>query len=352
MKAYFYDILRRFIKSRLITKIFILLIFALDCFILTICFVKKDVVVSTPGVINNPSLSFEIESEEETKFIGTIGIYNYSKVSLLQYWLSKDNIKFTVEDINEDLYLDQKEELKQGMLMKDSSVVSAIIAAYKEASKLDENIKIENLDTLYKGVVVTAIYNHADTELKVGDVITKVNGESFNNYDEFRQLCSKFALEYDYLMFSVVDGDKTKDIYAKIITKDDKKSLGISVDDTYEAPKTTPECKIVENYKSIGPSGGAMTALSIYDRITDGDITRGKRIVGTGTIDINGNIGAVGGLNEKIVTAINYEVDIFFVGSYNYEEALASYNLHKATFDLVKVETFSDIIEYLNGLEG
>ena len=66
------------------------------------------------------------------------------------------------------------------------------------------------------------------------------------------------------------------------------------------------------------------------------------------TIDINGNIGAVGGLNEKIVTAINYEVDIFFVGSYNYEEALVSYNLHNATFDLVKVETFSDIIEYLN----
>ena len=95
-----------------------------------------------------------------------------------------------------------------------------------------------------------------------------------------------------------------------------------------------------------------MLTLTMYDQLTANDLTNGKIVVGTGTIDINGNIGAVGGLNEKIVTAINYEVDIFFVGSYNYEEALASYNLHKATFDLVKVETFSDIIEYLNGLEG
>ena len=43
-----------------------------------------------------------------------------------------------------------------------------------------------------------------------------------------------------------------------------------------------------------------MTALAIYNYLTEEDITHGKTIVGTGTIDINGNVGLIGGVKYKL----------------------------------------------------
>lgn len=355
MKNYFKNLLNGFIKASIIKKIFIFLIIALYVFILIICFKKVNVEVITPGVVNNPSLSVSIESEEEDKYIGTIGIYTYQKISLLQYWLSKSNNEFTVTEINDDTNLTDNELLDQGVIMKDNSITNALINAYREASKTQEEVKIENLDTLYKGVTVTAIYKYASTELKVGDLIVAVNGQKFRNISEFNQICSEIRNDYDYLRFSVVKGEETKTVYANFVerpnSENKNKVLGIAIDDTYDLPKTTPEYTISGNYKSVGPSGGAMIALALYDKLTPGDITKGKKIVGTGTIDFEGNIGAIGGIEQKIVTAKNYAVDIFFVDQYDYEEAKIAKEKHQASFELVSVETFSDIIKYLNGLE-
>ena len=92
--------------------------------------------------------------------------------------------------------------------MKDNSITCALINAYREASKINPQVTIENIDSLYKGVTVATIYNYAKTQLKIGDLIVAVNGEKFQNYEEFREICSRLQNDHNYLSFSVVRDDK------------------------------------------------------------------------------------------------------------------------------------------------
>jgi PDZ domain-containing protein len=52
-----------------------------------------------------------------------------------------------------------------------------------------------------------------------------------------------------------------------------------------------------------GPSAGLMWALGLYDALTPGDLTDGRTIAGTGTIDPMGNVGPIGGIEEKVLAA-------------------------------------------------
>jgi PDZ domain-containing protein len=52
-----------------------------------------------------------------------------------------------------------------------------------------------------------------------------------------------------------------------------------------------------------GPSAGQMFALGIIDKLTAGKLNGGKRVAGTGTIDSAGNVGAIGGIRQKLYGA-------------------------------------------------
>ena len=52
-----------------------------------------------------------------------------------------------------------------------------------------------------------------------------------------------------------------------------------------------------------GPSAGSMFALGIVDELTPGDLTGGKDIAGTGTIALDGSIGPIGGIEQKMAGA-------------------------------------------------
>src|SRR5690606_88349 len=61
-----------------------------------------------------------------------------------------------------------------------------------------------------------------------------------------------------------------------------------------------------------GPSAGLMFSLEIYDQATPGDLTKGYEVGGTGTIDLEGNVGQIGGIREKITAVEKAGMDIFF----------------------------------------
>jgi PDZ domain-containing protein len=70
-----------------------------------------------------------------------------------------------------------------------------------------------------------------------------------------------------------------------------------------------------------GPSAGLMFALGILDAVTDGDLTRGHFIAGTGTIDVDGKVGPIGAAREKVIGAERDGAEVFLVPRDNYEEA-------------------------------
>ncbi|MDX6327476.1 MAG: Lon-like protease [Nocardioidaceae bacterium] len=72
----------------------------------------------------------------------------------------------------------------------------------------------------------------------------------------------------------------------------------------------------------VGPSAGLMFALSIYDRLTPGSLTHGLVVSGTGTIASAGQVGPIGGIQQKIVAAQRSGARLFFVPKDNCAEAL------------------------------
>ena len=115
--------------------------------------------------------------------------------------------------------------------------------------------------------------------------------------------------------------------------------------------KCNPKININES-TTVGPSGGLLQTLAVYNSIIEEDVTKGKKIVGTGGINLEGEATLIGGVKQKIITANLYSAQIFFVPSDNYDDAKEQYDLlKKPTFELVKVDTFEDVLNYLKKLE-
>ena len=93
-----------------------------------------------------------------------------------------------------------------------------------------------------------------------------------------------------------------------------------------------------------GPSAGLMFAIGIYDVLTPGSLTDGKVIAGTGEIDADGNVGEIGGIQQKLVGAQDDGAKLFLVPADNCAEALDG-NYDPEKMRLVKVTTLDKAIE-------
>jgi len=76
-------------------------------------------------------------------------------------------------------------------------------------------------------------------------------------------------------------------------------SVGLEISDV-----VVPPFNITFNLSDIGgPSAGSMFAMSIIDQLTPLKINGGQNVAGTGTIDPEGNVGAIGGVVQKVAAA-------------------------------------------------
>src|SRR5438094_5986567 len=94
----------------------------------------------------------------------------------------------------------------------------------------------------------------------------------------------------------------------------------------------------IESDNVGGPSAGFMFALGLLDAVTDGDLTRGYYVAGTGTITQDGLVGPVGGASEKAVAAEQDGAQIFLVPSANFDDA----RRWTRTLRVVPVDRFED----------
>ncbi len=114
--------------------------------------------------------------------------------------------------------------------------------------------------------------------------------------------------------------------------------------------ESNPKIKLNQVY-SVGPSGGLMQTMYVYDVITKHSLSKDKVLVGTGTISTDGTVGEIGGARQKLITALIYHPTYFFVPADNYDEVIKQYdsiNSPSISKDkIIKVETFSDVIKAL-----
>ena len=91
-----------------------------------------------------------------------------------------------------------------------------------------------------------------------------------------------------------------------------------------------------------GPSAGTMFALGIYDTLTEGSLTGGGVVAGTGTIDLDGQVGPIGGIQQKIAGAERDGAELFLVPEDNCEDALG---VDDGDPRLVRIDTFEQALD-------
>ncbi|HSE69112.1 MAG TPA: PDZ domain-containing protein [Nocardioidaceae bacterium] len=95
-----------------------------------------------------------------------------------------------------------------------------------------------------------------------------------------------------------------------------------------------------------GPSAGLIFSLAVFDTLTPGALTDGAAVAGTGTIEADGSVGPIGGIQQKIVAAADSGAELFLVPPDNCGAALAA-PVDEEEITLVRADTMHSAVESL-----
>ena len=233
-----------------------------------------------------------------------------------------------------------KELLESEKHYLQESIDTATINAYKNAQK---QLNITNINNL-----VSYISEEANTNLKIGDNIISVNDMSIKSLNDLKNIVSTLK-ENTKVNLKIKRDNKEKEAYAYTYKTSDGLKIGISILNTYDY-EVNPKVKITSKASEAGSSGGLMMSLTIYNQLTKEDITHGKKIVGTGTIDIDGNVGIIGGVKYKLIGAVKNKADIFICPEENYKEAAKIAKDRNYNITIIKAKTFKEVLEKLKNI--
>jgi Lon-like protease len=196
-------------------------------------------------------------------------------------------------------------------------------------------------------VVVTSVdpSGPSDARLRAGDVITTVDGQPVqtagNLVDLIQGKPAGSRLEIRYTR----GGAPATTSVTSAASNGGKARIGVSIDQQQPHP-----FKITINLGDIGgPSAGLMFALGIVDKLRPEDLTAGKVIAGTGTIDDAGAVGEIGGIPQKLVGAKRAGAEVFLVPAGNCAEAVRN---AQPDLPLIRVATLEDALDALDALRS
>ncbi len=197
------------------------------------------------------------------------------------------------------------------------------------------------------GVVIREVLKDSPAVniLQTADIIKAIDGIEVHITEELINLIQKRKQgEFVEVVF-YRDGIKyTESIEtASHPVDEDKAALRILVQTLNWEPQLPVEINI-DVGKITGPSAGMMFVLEIFNQLEPLDITRGRKIAGTGTVNLNGEIGPIGGVKQKVIAAENGGAEIFLVPAKNFPEAQAT--AHK--IEIVEVNTLQEVFDFLD----
>lgn len=341
--------------------------------LLSVIHIKYD--VTTPAYIDSIEDVITISDQADLNgSINVVSVYSYEKVNLLSYVIARLNPYADVSKTYEYYDLSRQDAYKGGVIQKRVSLYNSVIAGYKKAGY--------ELNYTYIGEIVHLKQTFADEDFEIGDIITHVEGKELsNNYslsDAIKENRDKIVNGKEHaLTMTIIKnyGDLTSQkasdylISTKEFDDNGSKSYGFGIGVyAYNIPSNTsgiPDFVINWNrINSIGPSGGLLQSFYVYEKLTGAHLSSNLKIAGTGTVDVSGNAGPIGGIGQKIITAEHSGVDIFFVpvlnenyennpDESNYIEAIEAYNKLKSPhMKLVPVWSLDGIISYLMDYQG
>ncbi|WP_368252197.1 SepM family pheromone-processing serine protease [Enterococcus sp. 2201sp1_2201st1_B8_2201SCRN_220225] len=254
-----------------------------------------------------------------------------------------------------------KDELMGGATTEEYDQMQAYYMESSQNAAIEQALKLADkpYEMTYLGVYVMAIDSASSFygKIAVGDTVTKVNGKSFADADALVDYVHNQTVG-DEVTVTYLHNDKEKEARGKLIElpEPNKGKAGIGITLTSHTKIKTDE-KIVFDVDNIGgPSAGLMFTLEIYQQLIEEDLRQGLDIAGTGTMNADGTVGQIGGIDKKVASAAESGAKIFFAPKgeseedTNYKEAKAAAKKLGTDMKIVPIATLNDAVSYLEKL--
>lgn len=208
----------------------------------------------------------------------------------------------------------------------------------------------------FLGVYVMEIMSNSTSKnkLKVGDVLVSVNGKKFNSSQELIKYVS--YLKKSKVKIEVIRGKKHLTFSGETVKLSGTNRYGIGIQLVDHTRIVTKPAVKIDAEDIGGPSAGLMFTLECYQLFTGKNLSS-KKIAGTGTIDDQGKVGMIGGVDKKVIAASRQGMKVFFAptdqpagvkkSETNYAEAVKTAKKIHTKMKIVPVARFEDALNYL-----
>lgn len=180
----------------------------------------------------------------------------------------------------------------------------------------------------------------AEGRLRAGDVFVSVDGQRARTPEQVRRLISDRAPGDPVDLVVRRDDDR---VPVRVVTaaapEDPERAIvGVVPALVYVSP-----IDVTITLGDVGgPSAGLMFSLSIVDKLTPGSLTGGRTVAGTGTIDADGAVGPIGGIEQKMAGARDEGAELFLAPLDNCADVAGAV---PDGLTVVPVESLADAVE-------
>jgi PDZ domain-containing protein len=286
-------------------------------------------VIRLPYVIFSPGSATPVDGV--VRISGARTYPHRGKVLFLTVSVSRDqpNIwRWLVAKADDDSEIVDEDDYLQGASR--TRVQKENLVAMDDSQLAAKKVALEQL-----GYTVTATGSGARVEavlkdspgaghFRAGDVITAIDGERVELRDQVGTIVRAKPPGTTFV-FTVVNKGKNR---TETITSAEAPSgelrgkpyIGISAS-TENLKMEFPVDVTIDPGAVSGPSAGLAFTLTIIDKLSPGNLTGGKNVAVTGTIELDGTIGDVGGVPQKTAAAIDAGAKLFLVPSAEVKQA-------------------------------
>lgn len=241
------------------------------------------------------------------------------------------------------------------------------VAQYVALRRVGYDAKLLPGDVLIEGIVCLegnedntecARWSPSDEVLDPGDRIIEVEGEEVDGVEDLSRILKGFAPGDKVAMTierpTAGGGEVQLDVEVELTASPDDPDRTIVGFYPFDTRRVELPFELDIKTGSIGgPSAGLAFTLTIIDELTPGELTGGGRVAVTGTIELDGTVGAIGGLRQKASAVAQTGVKVFLVPAAQSEEDIAAARESGGDdLEIIPVATVEEALSVLESLGG
>ncbi len=250
---------------------------------------------------------------------------------LVQSWFSSDDAIYPRDTVYApDVTAEEDRAASQAMMVssQDIAVANAVKALGYEVKQ------VVQIASVLEG-------GPADGKLRSGDQIRKVNDTVVTALKDVSRAVTA-AGSGTPVRFELERNRKPLKVSVTPTEVKGEPRVGITLGPAFDLPF---DVTLNMDPNIGGPSAGLMFSLAVYDTLTPGSLTDGRTIAGTGTAEMDGSVGPIGGIQQKISAAHDAGAKLFLVPKDNCGEAVGAPDAD--SLRLVRADTMSGAAESL-----